>query len=79
MAIRLVGIWTLDGDPTRWVGIFLYATGRALRPWPVFVLGGRFSGLVAIQPGHTLETDGVYGYIRNPTGISGALPTAFTA
>ena len=42
-----IGIWTLDGDPTRWVGIFLYATGGALRLWPVFVLGNRFSGLVA--------------------------------
>ena len=62
-----IGIWTLDGDTTRWVGIFLYATGGALRLWPVFVLGKRFSGLVAIQPGHTLETDGVYRYIRNPS------------
>ena len=60
-----MGIWTLDGDATRWVGIFLYATGGALRLWPVFVLGSRFSGLVAIQPGHTLETHGVYRHIRN--------------
>jgi len=60
-------MWTLDGDPTRWVGIFLYAAGGALRLWPVFVLGNRFSGLVAIQPGHTLKTDGVYRYIRNPS------------
>jgi protein-S-isoprenylcysteine O-methyltransferase Ste14 len=35
--------------------------------WPVFVLGQRFSGLVAIQPGHTLVTSGVYGVIRNPS------------
>jgi len=62
-----IGMWTLDGDPTRWVGIFLYAAGGALRLWPVFVLGNRFSGLVAIQPGHTLKTDGVYRYIRNPS------------
>ena len=38
-----------------------------LRLWPVFVLGRRFSGLVAIQPGHTLVTSGVYGVIRNPS------------
>jgi protein-S-isoprenylcysteine O-methyltransferase Ste14 len=38
-----------------------------LRLWPVFVLGNRFSGLVAIQPGHTLVTNGVYGLIRNPS------------
>jgi protein-S-isoprenylcysteine O-methyltransferase Ste14 len=31
------------------------------------VLGHRFSGLVAIQPGHTLVTGGVYGVIRNPS------------
>jgi protein-S-isoprenylcysteine O-methyltransferase Ste14 len=54
------GIWTLDGDTIRWLGIFLYAAGGALRLWPVFVLGSRFSGLVAVQPGHTLETHGVY-------------------
>jgi protein-S-isoprenylcysteine O-methyltransferase Ste14 len=48
--------WTLDGDTTRWLGIALFAAGGALRLWPVFVLGRRFSGLVAIQPGHTLVT-----------------------
>jgi protein-S-isoprenylcysteine O-methyltransferase Ste14 len=31
------------------------------------VLGHRFSGLVAIQSGHTLVTDGVYGVIRHPS------------
>ena len=31
------------------------------------MLGQRFSGLVAIQPGHTLVTSGVYGVIRNPS------------
>ena len=35
--------------------------------WPVFVLGHRFSGLVAIQPGHRLVTDGIYGVIRHPS------------
>jgi protein-S-isoprenylcysteine O-methyltransferase Ste14 len=37
-----------------------------LRIWPVFVLGHRFSGLVAIQPGHTLVTTGLYRVIRHP-------------
>jgi len=45
----------------------LFAAGGALRIWPVFVLGERFSGLVAIQPGHTLVTSGVYGVIRHPS------------
>ena len=59
--------WTLDGDTIRWLGVVLFAAGGALRLWPVFVLGHRFSGLVAIQPGHTLVTSGVYGVIRHPS------------
>ena len=61
------GFWTLDGDAVRWLGVVLYAAGGALRIWPVFVLGRRFSGLVAIQPGHALVTDGVYGTVRHPS------------
>jgi protein-S-isoprenylcysteine O-methyltransferase Ste14 len=59
--------WTFDGDAVRWIGVALFAAGGALRIWPVFVLGRRFSGLVAIQPGHTLVTSGVYGVIRHPS------------
>jgi len=59
--------WTLDGDAMRWLGVVLFATGGTLRIWPVFVLGRRFSGLVAIQPGHTLVTSGVYRVIRHPS------------
>jgi protein-S-isoprenylcysteine O-methyltransferase Ste14 len=59
--------WTLDGDAVRWIGVVLYAGGGALRLWPVFVLGRRFSGLVAIQPGHTLVTSGIFSIIRNPS------------
>jgi protein-S-isoprenylcysteine O-methyltransferase Ste14 len=59
--------WTLDGEVMRWLGVALFAAGGALRIWPVFVLGNRFSGLVAIQPGHTLVTTGVYGIIRHPS------------
>jgi protein-S-isoprenylcysteine O-methyltransferase Ste14 len=59
--------WTIDGDPIRWLGVVLFAAGGALRLWPVFVLSRRFSGLVAIQPGHTLVTSGVYGVIRHPS------------
>jgi protein-S-isoprenylcysteine O-methyltransferase Ste14 len=59
--------WTLDGDTIRWLGVLLFVAGGALRIWPVFVLGRQFSGLVAIQPGHTLVTSGVYHVIRNPS------------
>ena len=61
------GLWTVDGDTMRWLGVVLFSGGGALRIWPVFVLGRRFSGFVAIQPGHTLVTQGVYGVIRNPS------------
>ncbi len=62
-----VGVWTLDGDTIRLLGVALFVAGGALRLWPVIVLGNRFSGLVAIQPGHTLATSGIYGVIRNPS------------
>lgn len=62
-----MGIWTLDGDAVRWLGVALFAAGGTLRIWPVFVLGRRFSGLVAIQPDHQLVTTGVYGVIRHPS------------
>jgi protein-S-isoprenylcysteine O-methyltransferase Ste14 len=62
-----IGLWTIDGETTRWIGVILYVLGGALRLWPVFVLGSRFSGLVAIQSGHTLETHGIYSLVRNPS------------
>ena len=61
------GIFVFDGDTLRWIGVVVCFAGGALRIWPVFVLGSRFSGLVAIQPGHTLVTDGIYIKIRNPS------------
>jgi len=60
-------LWCIDGDAVRWLGVVLYAAGGVLRLWPVYVLGNRFSGLVAIQPGHTLVTNGIYRVIRNPS------------
>ncbi len=61
------GIFVFDGDTLRWIGVVVCFAGGALRLWPVFVLGNRFSGLVAIQPGHTLVTEGIYSKIRNPS------------
>jgi protein-S-isoprenylcysteine O-methyltransferase Ste14 len=60
-------LWTIDSDSIRWLGVALYAIGGTLRIWPVFILGNRFSGLVAIQPGHELVTTGIYGVIRHPS------------
>ena len=71
-----LGFWTFDGDSIRWLGVALFATGGALRIYPVFVLGRRFSGLVAIQPGHTLVTTGIYAVIRHPSYL-GLLVNSF--
>jgi protein-S-isoprenylcysteine O-methyltransferase Ste14 len=62
-----IDFWTIDGEVTRWLGVFLFAIGGTLRLWPVFILGNRFSGLVAIQPGHRLVTNGIYSAIRHPS------------
>jgi len=63
------GFLTIDGDGTRWLGVVLFAAGGSLRLWAIFVLGRRFSGLVAIQAGHSLETRGVYSLVRNPAYV----------
>ena len=60
-------LFVVGGEGTRWAGVLLCVVGGALRIAPVFALGERFSGLVAIQPGHELVTDGLYSRIRNPS------------
>jgi protein-S-isoprenylcysteine O-methyltransferase Ste14 len=60
-------IGTVDGDVVRYLGAAIYVVGIALRLAPVFVLGRRFSGLVAIQEGHELVTGGLYRVIRHPS------------
>ena len=57
----------IDGDAVRYFGLFLFFAGSLLRLAAVFVLGRRFSGLVAIQPDHQLKTDGLYRFIRHPS------------
>jgi protein-S-isoprenylcysteine O-methyltransferase Ste14 len=58
---------TFGGEGVRWLGVLLYTAGGVLRLAPVFVLGRRFSGLVAIQSGHRLVSGGLYGIIRHPS------------
>jgi protein-S-isoprenylcysteine O-methyltransferase Ste14 len=70
-----IGFWTIDGDTMRWAGVVVCFAGGVLRILPVYVLKNRFSGLVAIQKGHTLETRGLYGMIRNPSYV-GLLTTS---
>jgi hypothetical protein len=40
-------IWVIDGDTARYFGLFLFFAGSIFRLAAVFVLGRRFSGLVA--------------------------------
>lgn len=65
------GLLVIDGDPLRWVGVCLFVAGGVLRIWPIFVLGHRFSALVAIQEQHALVTTGPYRWIRNPSYLGG--------
>jgi protein-S-isoprenylcysteine O-methyltransferase Ste14 len=62
-----IGFWILDGDTLRWLGVFLFAAGGALRLWPVFALGRRFSGFVVIQPYHKRVPGGIYAVVRHPS------------
>jgi protein-S-isoprenylcysteine O-methyltransferase Ste14 len=59
--------WVWGGEAVRWIGVVLTLVGGCLRLAPVFALGRRFSGLVAIQPNHKLKTDGLYRVIRHPS------------
>ena len=60
-------ILTMGGEGVRRLGVVMFALGGVLRLAPVFVLGRRFSGLVAIQPDHRLATSGLYGVVRHPS------------
>ena len=60
-------LWVTDEAVTPYVGLALLTLGGALRLAAVFVLGRRFTGLVAIQEGHRLETGGLYRHVRHPS------------
>lgn len=64
-----IGFWVFGGNTLRWGGVAICAAGGVLRLIPVFALRDRFSGLVAIQEGHRLETHGVYAVVRNPSYV----------
>jgi protein-S-isoprenylcysteine O-methyltransferase Ste14 len=61
------GIWTLDGDATRYAGLALLVIGCVLRVGPMFALGERFRPPLADQEDHRLVTTGFYRWIRNPS------------
>lgn len=64
-------IFCIDGDAARYAGLAVFIAGAVLRVAPMFVLGHRFSGLVAIQERHQLETGGLYRVVRHPSYLGG--------
>ena len=60
-------LWVADETVTPYIGLAWLTLGGVLRLAPVFILGRRFTGLVAIQKGHQLVTRGLYRYIRHPS------------
>jgi protein-S-isoprenylcysteine O-methyltransferase Ste14 len=60
-------LWATDEAITPYVGLILLTLGGMLRVAAVFTLGRRFTGLVAIQKEHRLQTGGLYRYIRHPS------------
>jgi protein-S-isoprenylcysteine O-methyltransferase Ste14 len=62
-----LGVAVFSGEAIRWIGVGTVLIGCVLRIWPVFILGNRFSAMVAIQEGHTLAVDGPYRLVRNPS------------
>jgi protein-S-isoprenylcysteine O-methyltransferase Ste14 len=60
-------LWAADEAVTPYVGLALLTLGGTLRLAAVFALGRRFTGLVAIQEGHRLQTGGLYRHIRHPS------------
>jgi protein-S-isoprenylcysteine O-methyltransferase Ste14 len=60
-------LWVSGDAITPYLGLTFLTVGGALRLAAVFVLGRRFTGLVAIQKDHRLETEGLYRHIRHPS------------
>lgn len=64
---------TIDGDSTRYLGLFLLTVGGVLRVGPMFALGHRFTWPLATQEDHRLVTSGFYRYIRHPSYLGALL------
>ncbi len=60
-------VWVSGDALTPYIGLVLLTVGGALRLGAVFVLGRRFTGLVAIQQDHRLQTGSLYRHIRHPS------------
>lgn len=74
-----LGLWPLPGGAAlRWAGVAIAAGGLALRVGAMRALGARFSPTLVLQPGHRLETAGLYARVRHP-GYAGTLGAALGA
>ena len=72
-------LWPLPGGAAlRWTGVVLAALGLGIRVTAMRTLGARFSPRLALQPGHTLHTAGIYASVRHP-GYLGSLLAALGA
>jgi protein-S-isoprenylcysteine O-methyltransferase Ste14 len=60
-------LWVTGDLIIPYIGLALLTLGGALRLGAVFVLGRRFTGLVAIQRDHRLQTGSLYRFIRHPS------------
>ena len=70
-------VWRWPEPPVlAWAGVGLAGIGLAIRITAMAQLGTRFSPLVAMQREHSLETRGLYGWVRHP-GYLGAWLAAF--
>jgi protein-S-isoprenylcysteine O-methyltransferase Ste14 len=66
------GLWPLPGgEILRWAGVALAGAGLLLRVLAMYRLGERFSPVIEVQREHTIETGGVYAWMRHP-GYAGA-------
>ena len=62
-----LGVWSIDGDACRYLGLIVTAIGGYIRLATIFELGHRFSIFVALQSNHKLKTDGLYAFVRHPS------------
>jgi protein-S-isoprenylcysteine O-methyltransferase Ste14 len=60
-------LWADDEAVTPYLGLAVLTFGGTVRLAAVYALGRRFTGLVAIQEGHRLETGGLYRHVRHPS------------
>lgn len=62
LALRIVP----EEGPVPAIGLVLTVAGAAVATWARLVLGGNWSGRIAIQAGHRLIQHGPYGVVRHP-------------